>query len=45
VHEVCDRIIVLDRGRVALDAPTSTMSYAELTEFLMSLHGPALGTA
>jgi len=41
VHEVCDRIIVLDRGQVALDAPTATMTYAELTEFLMSMHGPA----
>jgi len=38
VHEVCDRLIVLDRGEVALDAPTSSMTYVELTDFLMSLH-------
>lgn len=45
VHEVCDRIIVLDRGQVALDAPTSDMTYAELSEFLMSMHAPARDTA
>lgn len=45
VHEVCDRLIVLDRGQVALDVPTSDMTYAELTEFLMSLHAPARNTA
>ena len=39
VCEVCDRIVVLDRGRVALDTPTAAMSYHELTEFLMSFHG------
>ena len=39
VHEVCDRIIVLDRGQVALDAPTSDLTCAQLTKFLMSLHG------
>ena len=38
VHEVCDRLVVLDRGEVALDAPTSSMTYLELTDFLMSLH-------
>ncbi len=41
VHEVCDRIVVLDRGEVALDAPTASMSHHDLTEFLMSLHGSA----
>ncbi len=38
VHEVCDRLIVLDRGEVALDAPTASMTYLQLTDFLMSLH-------
>lgn len=38
VHEVCDRLIVLDRGEIALDGPASSMTYPELTEFLMSMH-------
>ncbi|MDC9825827.1 ATP-binding cassette domain-containing protein [Devosia sp. ZB163] len=38
VHEVCDRLVVLDRGEIALDAPTASMTYNELTDFLMSLH-------
>ncbi len=38
VHEVCDRLVVLDRGEVALDVPTSSLTYLELTDFLMSLH-------
>lgn len=38
VHEVCDRLVVLDRGEVALDAPAASMTYIELTEFLLSLH-------
>ena len=39
VHEVCDRLVILDRGEVALDAPASSMTYPELSEFLLSLHG------
>ena len=38
VHEVCDRLVVLDRGEIALDAPAASMTYIELTDFLMSLH-------
>jgi simple sugar transport system ATP-binding protein len=38
VHEVCDRLIVLDRGRVVLDKPKSSMTYDELADFLMSMH-------
>lgn len=38
VHEVCDRLIVLDRGRIVLDEPKSSMTYVELTDFLMSMH-------
>lgn len=30
----------LDRGEIALDAPTSSLTYTELTDFLMSLHKP-----
>ncbi|MCR9134840.1 MAG: ATP-binding cassette domain-containing protein [Alphaproteobacteria bacterium] len=38
VHEVCDRLIVLDRGRLVLDCEAKAMSYTELTDFLRNLH-------
>ena len=38
VHEVCDRLVVLDRGEIALDTPASALSYPELADYLMSLH-------
>ncbi|MBT6345082.1 MAG: sugar ABC transporter ATP-binding protein [Tateyamaria sp.] len=38
VHEVCDRLIVLDRGQIVLDKPKSAMTYDELARFLMSMH-------
>lgn len=38
VHEVCDRLVVLDRGRIVLDCPKSCVTYDELTDFLMSMH-------
>jgi len=38
VHEVCDRLIVLDRGRLVLDCEAKSMSYTELTDFLRNLH-------
>ena len=38
VHEVCDRLVVLERGEIALDTPASALSYTELADFLMSLH-------
>ncbi|NOZ31767.1 MAG: sugar ABC transporter ATP-binding protein [Alphaproteobacteria bacterium] len=43
IHEVCDRLIILDRGELALDTPTSAMTYPELSEFLLSLHTPTSG--
>jgi simple sugar transport system ATP-binding protein len=39
IHDVCDRLVVMERGEVALDAPTSSMTYPELSDFLLSLHG------
>ncbi len=38
VHAVCDRLIVLDRGRLVLDCKTATMGYEELITFLRDLH-------
>lgn len=38
VHEVCDRLIVLDRGRLVLDCEANSLSYTELTDFLRKLH-------
>ena len=38
VVEVADRLIVLDRGRVALDAKTADIGLDELTKFLLSMH-------
>ena len=37
VHEVCDRLVVLERGEIALDAPAASMTYSELAEFLLTL--------
>ncbi len=45
VHEVCDRLVVLDRGEVALDVPASSLSYNELADFLLSLHAPRTTSA
>lgn len=46
VHELADRLVVLDRGRVVADMKSGEMSLEELTRFLISLqqsgHGPAL---
>ena len=38
VHAVCDRLVVLDRGRLVLDCTAKSMSYIELTDFLRDLH-------
>ncbi len=38
VVEVADRVIVLDRGHVALNARTADVGLDELTRFLLSLH-------
>jgi simple sugar transport system ATP-binding protein len=45
VHEVCDRLVVMERGEIALDTPTSALSYNELADFLMSLHTRRVGDA
>jgi simple sugar transport system ATP-binding protein len=37
VHEVADRLIVLERGAVAAEIRPAEMSVAELTDFLISL--------
>lgn len=41
IHDVCDRLVILDRGELVLDIPKSKMTYDELAEFLMSLHTTA----
>ena len=45
VHELADRLVVLDRGRIVADMKSGEMSLEELTRFLISLqqsgHGPA----
>ena len=38
IHEVCDRLVVLDRGRLVLDTPTSEIGYDDLIRFLTGLH-------
>jgi simple sugar transport system ATP-binding protein len=37
VIEVCDRLVVLERGEIVLDVPASSMSHLEVTDFLVSL--------
>ena len=37
VHEVADRLVVLDRGEIVADVSPKDMTVAELTEFLISL--------
>jgi simple sugar transport system ATP-binding protein len=41
VHEVADRLIVLDRGRVVAEISPKTMSVLELTEYLIDLQHKA----
>ena len=38
VHEVADRLVVLDRGEVVAEIRPSEMSVADLTEYLIGLH-------
>jgi len=38
VHEIADRLVVLDRGRVVSEMRPSEMSVTELTDYLISLH-------
>jgi simple sugar transport system ATP-binding protein len=37
VHEVADRLVVLDRGRVVAEISPKEMNVAELTEYLIDL--------
>jgi simple sugar transport system ATP-binding protein len=37
VHEVADRLIVLDRGRIVSEVLPKEMSVKELTEYLIEL--------
>lgn len=39
VHEVADRLVVLDRGRIVADIFPRDMTVPELTEFLIGLQG------
>ena len=41
VHEIADRLVVLDRGRVVSEIKPADMSVAELTDYLISLHQEA----
>ncbi len=38
VHEVADRLVVLDRGEIVAEIKPREMSVADLTEYLISLH-------
>ncbi len=38
IHEVCDRVIVLDRGELVLNTRISDITYAELSNYLLSMH-------
>lgn len=38
VHEVADRLVVLDRGEIVAEIRPREMSVADLTEYLISLH-------
>ncbi len=41
VHEVADRLVILDRGSIVAEVRPSEMSVAELTEYLIDLQHPA----
>lgn len=41
VHEVADRLVVLDRGRVVAEVRPEEMTVAELTEFMIDLQAVA----
>jgi simple sugar transport system ATP-binding protein len=43
VHEVADRLIVLDRGRIVAEISPKDMSVMELTEFLIALQQDHIG--
>ncbi len=43
VHEVADRLVVLDRGRIVAEMAPAELSVAELTEYLIELQRAADG--
>ena len=43
VHEVADRLVVLDRGAVVAEIKPEDMTVAELTDFLITLQQQADG--
>jgi len=43
VHEVADRLVVLDRGAVVAEIRPEDMTVAELTDFLITLQHEADG--
>jgi simple sugar transport system ATP-binding protein len=47
VHELADRLVVLDRGRIVADIRSGEMSLEQLTTFLIDLQhsGHAVGPA
>jgi simple sugar transport system ATP-binding protein len=44
VHEVADRLVILDRGMVVAEIRPQDMSVADLTEYMISLQHDQLGT-
>jgi simple sugar transport system ATP-binding protein len=45
VHELADKLVVLDRGEVAATIRRGEMSLADLTTFLLDLQKPRTGAA
>jgi simple sugar transport system ATP-binding protein len=41
VHEVADRLVVLDRGRIVAEISPKNMTVPELTEYLIDLQHKA----
>jgi simple sugar transport system ATP-binding protein len=41
VHEIADRLVILDRGRIVSEVRPQDMPLAELTEYLIGLHQTA----
>ena len=41
VHEIADRLVILDRGRIVSEVRPQDMSVAALTDYLISLHHQA----
>ena len=38
VHEVADRLVVIDRGEIVSEINPKDMNVADLTEYMISLH-------